>query len=127
MSRRYEMRITVKGHKHDKVDDIERVLANAWPMQEWTVETVKVLANAWPMQEWTVETVKEIECYGEGNLCGGESEEEFTIRVSEAVWEVNEGFCEVEVTAAYLEDPPTTTHTLGVCDYARWVERKAQA
>ena len=51
---------------------------------------------------------------------GGESEEEFAARVTHAVWKANGGYCEVEVTATYLEELPYTTHELDEDDYAQW-------
>ena len=58
----------------------------------------------------------------QGNLCGGESEEEFTERLSLAVWRANGGYCSVTVDATYLENLPYETHTLDEADYARLIQ-----
>jgi len=46
-----------------------------------------------------------------GNLCGGESEEEFADRLAAAIWRANScAYCKVEVRATFLEDVPYETH-----------------
>jgi hypothetical protein len=48
---------------------------------------------------------------GDSRLCGGESEEEFADRLSVLIWQANQGFCEVEIIATYLENMPYEKHT----------------
>jgi len=64
---------------------------------------------------------------GDGNLCAGESEEEFTDRVSAAIWAANGGFCEVAVHATCLEELPYTTHWRTADDFDRWQEEERKA
>jgi hypothetical protein len=46
----------------------------------------------------------------EGNLCGGEAEDEFADRLDRAVWEVAAGV-KIEVNATCLEYIPSTLYT----------------
>jgi hypothetical protein len=55
-------------------------------------------------------------------LCGGESEEQFTERLSVAIWRANGEFCEVVVNATYLEELPYESHTLDQDDYDRLIQ-----
>lgn len=57
----------------------------------------------------------------EGSLCGGESEEKFTERLSLAIWRANGAYCDVTVRATYLEELPYETHCLDEADYARLI------
>ena len=75
-------------------------------------------ANEWPFEEWT-DNGEQINAYAEDNLCGDETEEQFTERLALAVWQANGAFCEVSVDATYLESLPYETHSLDEEDYAR--------
>jgi len=55
----------------------------------------------------------------EHSLAGGESEEEFTERLAVAIWRANGGFCEVVVSATFLENLPYEIHMLDEDDYER--------
>jgi hypothetical protein len=103
MSRYYEMRVEVRGSNKDKLAAIKATIC-----QEWNI------TDSYTNGE-TEEAFS-----GEGNLGGGESEEDFTQRVSRAIWEANGEYCEVGVTAVYLEDPPTQYHQLKESDYDSW-------
>ncbi|GAG77948.1 unnamed protein product, partial [marine sediment metagenome] len=50
---------------------------------------------------------------------GGETEEEFSVRIAKAIWKANNGPCAIDVIATYLETAPTETYTFSVDDYAR--------
>ena len=56
------------------------------------------------------------------SLSGGESEEEFTERLSLAIWRANGKFCDVSVDATFLEDLPYEIHTLDENDYERLIQ-----
>lgn len=56
---------------------------------------------------------------GDGQLCGGESEDEFAERITKAIWQANGQFCSVEVCATYLEDLPCEQYQLDRDDYDR--------
>lgn len=107
MSRYYQMDITVRGFKDEKRDDIEDSLNEEWEFDGWDSRVEEVDGGE----------VDVIYASGCSNLCGGETEEEFTKRVTEVVWRVNDGFCSVHVLAIYLEDPPSEAHELSEDDY----------
>ena len=56
------------------------------------------------------------------NCVVGRSEEQFTERLSVAIWRANGGYCRVSVDATYLENLPYETHGLDESDYARLIE-----
>ena len=52
------------------------------------------------------------------------AEEQFTERLSVAIWRANDGFCEVVVNATYMEELPYEIHSLDQADYARLIQGK---
>ena len=105
MSRYYEMDVEILGHVPEKEDQIKMAAEEEWPFGDW-----------WSTGEG------DIHASAQSTLCGGESEEQFTERLSVAIWRANGSFCEVMVNATYLEDLPYETHTLDESDYARLIE-----
>lgn len=110
MSRRYDMCITVDHFK--SVADL--------------VKTEGVISDCWTVdysnQIRTDVSTLSLEAGGENYLCGGESEEEFAARVSEAVWEELGYFVEVTVRATYLEEIPFETHICSEDEYDYWLD-----
>jgi hypothetical protein len=106
MSRYYGMQITIEGYVTTRREEIINAASAEWSFGDWNVENEALGA------------------YGQDNLCGGETEEEFTDRIAAAVWKANEGYCRVEVRATYLEDLPHDNHERGEDDYARWQAEK---
>jgi hypothetical protein len=102
MSRYYEMDVEILGHAPEKEDQIKTAAEEEWPFGDW-----------WSTGEG------DIHASAQSTLSGGESEEQFTERLSVAVWRADRSFCEVMVNATYLEDLPYETHTLDENDYAR--------
>ena len=109
MSRFYEMSVEVSGHDPAKVAEIQAAAEQEWPFDDW-----------W----FAGERRREQRCThpGRDNLCGGETEEEFTERLSLAIWRANGGYCHVSVDATYLENLPYETHELDEADYARLIQ-----
>ena len=105
MSRYYEMDVEILGHAPEKEDQIKMAAEEEWPFRDW-----------WSTGEG------DIHASAQSTLGGGESEEQFTERLSVAIWRANGSFCEVMVNATYLEDLPFETHTLDESDYARLIE-----
>jgi hypothetical protein len=102
MSRSYDMTVEVSGHNPNKEPQI------------------KTAAEAeWPFADWCDNGEGKIQASAQDYLAGGESEEQFTERVSVAVWRANGSFCEVVVNATYMEELPYEIHTLNEDDYAR--------
>ena len=105
MSRYYEMDVEILGHAAEKEDQIKMAAAEEWPFGDW-----------WSTGEG------DIHASAQSTLCGGESEEQFTERLSVAIWRANGAFCEVLVNATYLEDLPYESYALDEGDYARLIE-----
>ena len=109
MSRFYEMSAEVSGHDRAKVAEIQAAAEAEWPFDDWW------LAGAG-------EPGETMHASAQSNLCGGESVEAFTERLSLAVWRANGGYCSVTVDATYLENLPYETHTLERADYDRLIQ-----
>ena len=103
MSRSYAMHIEITGSDPAKQSQIEEVLREHWSIDYFAAD------NASPL----------LVAEGESSLCGGESEEEFADRIAGAVWKVNGSYCEVMVTATYLDELPYEVHTRDESDYTR--------
>jgi len=109
MSRHYEMNLDVTNYKIRRLKQIVRACRNEWSFapddfdREWADPLAKcghrLVANA------------------QGDLCGGETEHEFTERLAQAIWKANGGYCLVEVRATCLEDLPYDRHTYDETDY----------
>ena len=108
MSRFYEMSVEVSGHDPAKVAEIQAAAEQEWPFDDW-----------WSAGDDNAATMH---ASGQGSLCGGETEEEFTERLSLAIWRANGGFCRTSVDATYLENLPYETHELDEADYARLIQ-----
>jgi len=106
MSRFYEMSVEVSGHDPAKMAQIQEAAEEEWSFDDWYDSGENLTAS------------------GQGNLSGGETEEEFTERLSLAIWRTNGGFCRVSVDATYLENLPYETYELDESDYARLIEGK---
>jgi hypothetical protein len=103
MSRYYAMSVEITGHCNDRADAIKAAAGQEWPFDDWFSREDTLTASA------------------ENSLCGGESEEQFTERLSLAVWRANEAYCDVSVNATYMEELPCEIHCLDEDDYARLI------
>ena len=91
-------------------------ITNAAPRR---IETTKEAAETvWPFDDWHLHEGVLSAC-GDGNLCGGETEAEFALRLAREIWAANAGFCLVEVAATCLEYLPCDTYSLDEDDYQR--------
>ena len=99
MSRYYEMTVTVNDMASDRKDAIEEAARTEWDFGG------------------CYESQGGMTLSGDGQLCGGESEDEFAERITKAVWQANGQFCVVEVTATHLENLPYETYQLDRDDY----------
>jgi len=107
MSRAYGMNVEIKGAVPANLPAIRETARGLWPFEDWS-----------GMDEL-------ISSYGESNLCGGESEQEFTDRLAEAIWLANGEYCQVVVSATCLEDLPLDTHIRDEASYTQW-QRKGE-
>ena len=103
MSRYYGMNVTISSHAPEHAEAIREAATNEWPFEEW------------------INADDQIYAYAEDNLCGGETEEQFSERLTGAIWRANGAYCEVSVDATYLESLPYETHSLDEDDYDRLV------
>jgi len=106
----YEMAITVRLHPTDTKDETGTI-----------IETV---IGEWDGFRGDIEVSEDFEGkvirgYGEGNLHGGESEREFTDRISTAIWKALGEYRYVEIRATCLEDLPHEYHVCDEDDYER--------
>lgn len=104
MSRYYRMYVEFTGFKKENHEAIEEAAKEEWPFE---------ILNCYEDDEsghW-------MDMEGEGNLCGGEGEDEFFERLRDAVWKANKGYCSVMVRAYYLEDMPFEEYMTSPDDY----------
>ena len=99
MSRAYSMFVKINDVAADRIEAVKEAAENVWPFCGWQLYDGVLTASA------------------DGNLCGGETEGEFTHRLGQEIWAANEGFCPVEVAAVCLEYLPFDTYSLDENDY----------
>lgn len=107
MSLYYGMSITIENYDPKRAQHIKEAASAEWNWDDW-YEVDK----------------KKLSAYGESNLAGGETEEEFAERVYVAVWKANGKYCDVTIEATYLEDLPTTGYYSNREDYRRLLKSK---
>ena len=108
MSRAYEMSVEIENFNPDKQAAIDAAACTEWPFDNLD----QITGNKSP----------KLCAVAEGSLCGGESKDEFTERLTHAIWKANRAFCNVLITAVYLEDLPHEDHELSEDDYAKFIK-----
>ena len=106
MSRNYSMMVIVTEPNFDRTAAIQQAAAGQWDFDDWHQDGGQLFG------------------YGDGRLCGGETEEEFADRLAKAIWDANGGFCEIEVRTTYLDDLPQVDYCRSEDDYDRLMEAK---
>lgn len=95
-------------------------------IKETAQEIGDAMRKQWPFDDQFCycdeDGIVELSDSADGNLCGGESEEEFADRLAKAVWEVAAGV-KIEVNATCLEDIPYDTYTFNEEDYQEWKQQ----
>jgi len=91
MSRLYEMEVSIEGFDPDKKDEIQDAAHDEWPFEDW--------------QDWN----GELSCHAQSNLGGGETDDQFARRLSDAIIEANGKPCYVKVDATLMENLPYET------------------
>ena len=114
MSRNYNMQVTVSDYSADKQKDIITAAEKEWDFGEWDIGTWSDTADG-ALATYMVAD-------GDGNLCGGELEEVFVKRLTEAIWKANEAFCKIDIVATDLENIPFERYELDENDYEKWNE-----
>jgi hypothetical protein len=115
MSRLYSMLFHVEQFDPNKVDDIRAAIDGEWGSDENESYLEEAIDSRWPERLCVT---------GDGNLGGGESEEEFTDRVSDVIWAANGGFCTIHVYVTLLEDLLYEIHSREREDFDRWQEQQ---
>jgi hypothetical protein len=108
MSRFYEMQTEIKGYNRSKADEIIAAALEEWTEFDGDIEETRCLCSG-ENQDNATEIVVITGC-GQGNLCGGETEEQFANRLTQEIFKANGGPCKVTVRATCMEDLPQETY-----------------
>ena len=103
MSRYYEITVVVTEYKPSKAVAIKEAIEQEWNFTDWCEYDNRLTSSA------------------DGNLCGGESEYDFAVRLAKVAWQANSGFCEISVRSTFLEDLPYEEHCFDEQHYRRLV------
>lgn len=106
MSQTYNMTLIVCGYVSEKVEAIRDEVNGEWEFDSWdkikrSGEQSQLLGS------------------GVGQLCGGETEQEFVDRMAKAIWRANGAFCEIEIQTVHLDDHLHDCHLVDQEDYER--------
>ena len=119
MSRNFEMTIDVSYAVLDGEDEedvktaVFEALCSQWPFTEISAYDDIEAAEAHSPG-------KQITCCADGVLSGGESDDEFSDRVSEAVWKALGRAADVCVRSVFLDKLPYEEFIRGEEEYAAW-------
>lgn len=98
MSRCYEMDVQISGFNKDKKEAIIEAVQNEWDgFEDWDDSAVS----------------EELHSTGDGNLCSGETEKEFSNRLNNAIVKANDGPCKVKILQTNLENQPYNEYSFG--------------
>ena len=109
MSRYYSMSVTITGALPDRFTSLMAAASAEWGFDDWDSHEGILLGS------------------GDAQLFGGETEQQFTERLTKAIWRANGGPCRVEVTATYLDELPCESYSLGADDYDRLMNSNQEA
>ena len=105
MSRSYEMTVVITGFNSDKVESVVGACKDEWDFDADDVDDSLA---------FDVETVQ---MTGVSQLCGGETFDEFAVRLRDAVFKANGAGCSVEVRGVNLDDQPYESSVFTKDDY----------
>lgn len=97
MSRHYEAHVEIKDFNKKKRAAIESAAEEIWNFE-----------NDWYLTEYGEPALS---ATGQGSLCGGESEEQFSARLARAIFKANGKPCAVTVTCTCLENLPCESYS----------------
>ena len=105
MSRMYRVNVRINKPNPGRETAIAEALMDFWGFED-------VVANG-----------NELASDADGNLTGGTTEEEFARELTQRVWAVNRGFCEVAVNMTYLEQLPSEDYVFDSQDECdKWLK-----
>lgn len=113
MSRSYSMYVRIQGLVQSELATCEAAAEEEWNFDDWFSYDPDKPGDK------TATTNLTISAGGEGQLSGGETEDEFAQRLSVAIWKALGKFVPVEVVQTCLENLPCETYELDQDDYAR--------
>ena len=102
MSSYYNMCVEIWRHDADKTTAIKDAAKGEWDFDDWNECEGALSARA------------------DGDLCAETTEEQFAERLTKAIWRVNGKFCNVLISATYLEDLPIETYSLDEDEFERF-------
>ena len=106
MSRYYSMSVVITDFQADHAEAIRNAASMQWDFCDWYDLENRLSAS------------------GDGSLCGGEAEDEFSKRLVQAVWKANKGFCIVTVGCTYMENLPYEEYEFD--DYQNFVKNEKE-
>ncbi len=116
MSRYYQMQVKILEPVPDRIPAIQRAAELEWDFEEWfDTDSLRIMPTDYR---------RTISSEAYGNLCGGETPDEFAQRLARAIWVANGGYCEVRVYAMDLDNIPTDDCSLNEDDYAEWLAQE---
>ena len=113
MSRYYEAKIEIEEFDESRKKQIQQAC-----MEEWGFEKDDFFCF-----ERHADGVRCMEAVAQHSLCGGETEEEFSERMAEAIWKANGGYCRTTVNAMYLEEVPYEAYVMDEDNYEEIMKR----
>ena len=113
MSRLYEMHFTIHGFEKSKGRAIIKAINKEWPLDN-------------NMTSRCDQDKPHLECSGENNLCGGESENGFTERMAKTIFKANGKPCQVSIQATDLQEVPYTTYNFPKTRHCQSLSRSSQ-
>ena len=119
MSRAYEMTVEIKDYKARNLPKIIRACCEEWDFEADDFTNDRHYDP--PSQK--LRRARKVIATAQGNLCGGEQEQEFAQRLTMAIWKANGGFCLVEVRSVYLEELPYETYMYDEDDFKTMTRR----
>lgn len=102
------MDVEIKNFDVNKIESIVEAADKEWPFGEHNTYTDPL----------------SLSMSGTDYLYGGETYVAFADRLAKAIWKANGKYCDVQVLASYLEDPPTELYKLSLKDYTRLMCKK---
>lgn len=122
MSRLYSMSVVVGLKPEDTLEVMEKIkdaLCEIWPQFGENLEDYPSLVSG------SDEEMPALHGYGDDNLYGGMTEEEFTDQLAEAVWKAAGGYRLIDVGCICLEYLPVDHHCPDEEAYERIIGVKA--
>ena len=101
-----------------------QMTCSAWKLQTGEADMIReALAEEWSWENYYEDASKtKLNLSGRDSLCGGESEEDFSARISRAIWARLGRYIPMEITCTYMENLPYRSYHPDGAHYAAWME-----